>query len=537
MMEKIRRFGGAMITPVLLFAFFGIIVGLTTFFKQELIFGSLATPDSLFYQIMDIIQAGGWTVFNQLSLLFVIGLPISLANKHQGRAAMESFVIYMSFNYFLNAMLGYWGHNFGVDFTQEAGGGSGLAEIAGVKTLDTGMLGALIIAGIAIYLHNRFFDMKVPEWLGTFRGSPIVVGIGFFAMLPVAFLFMVIWPQIQNIIGGLQGFIVGSGYIGIFVFNFLERLLIPTGLHHLLSVPFTHDSVLVDGGLISAWTTQLPEFAASTESLTTLFPEGGFSIYGLTKMFSSIGISLAFIHTARKEKKQEVIGLLVPVALTALFAGVTEPIEFTFLFIAPQLFVAHAAIAGIFSVVLYFAGVSGYITGGLIEALSTNFLPLFMNHWQTYLIMVLIGLVFSAIWYGVFRFIIVKGDLKTPGREATDEKARLLSKNEYKELRENKTEGSFDEDTSDDPTESKESTGELSKAEGYLQALGGKENIDTISNCATRLRVNVYDVSLVADETTFKNYGAFGLMVKGNNVQVIDGTNVLYTRDDIEDLL
>lgn len=116
MMEKLQRFGGAMITPVLLFAFFGIVVGLTTFFKQELIFGSLAAPDSLFFQIMDVIQSGGWTVFNQINLLFAIGLPIGLANKQQGRAAMESFVIYMVFNYFLNSMLGYWGHNFGVDF-------------------------------------------------------------------------------------------------------------------------------------------------------------------------------------------------------------------------------------------------------------------------------------------------------------------------------------------------------------------------------------------------------------------------------------
>lgn len=535
MMQKLQRFGGAMITPVLLFAFFGIVVGLTTFFKQDLIFGSLAAPDHMFYQVMDVIQSGGWTVFNQINLLFAIGLPIGLAHKQQGRAAMESFVIYMVFNYFLNGMLGYWGGNFGVDFSQEAEAGTGLAEVAGVKTLDTGMIGALIIAGIAIYLHNRYFDAKLPDWLGTFRGSPVIVAIGFVVMLPVALIFMIVWPQIQLGIESLQNFLANSGLFGVWLFAFLERLLIPTGMHHLLAMPFQHDSIVVNGGILNSWVNQLSDFAASNESLSTLFPEGGFTMYGLSKIFAPIGISAAFIQTAKPEKKQEIIGLMVPIALTAIIAGITEPIEFTFLFIAPQLYLVHAIIAGTLITVVHLAGISGYMTGGLIEMTSYNFLPLSVNHWQSYLLLLVIGLAFSGIWYVSFRYIILKRNLETPGREALDEEAKLISKDEYHALR--KEEGSFTEDTDSDPKASKEPAGALSKAAGYLEALGGKENIDNVTNCMTRLRVTVKEPTLVAEEAEFKKHGAFGLMKNEKNIQIVDGTSVLYTREEFEELL
>lgn len=533
-MQKIQRFGGAMIIPVMLFAFFGIIVGVTTFFQQEVIFGTLANPDGFFWKLMDVIQQGGWTVFNQINLLFVIGLPISLTNKQQARASMESFVVYMVFNYFLSAMLGHWGSNFGVDFSLDAGGESGLAMVAGVKTLDIGMIGAIAVTLIVIYLHNKYFDLKVPEWLTAFRGSATVVAIGFFVMLPVAAVFMMVWPQVQNLISSLQVFIINSGTFGVWLYTFLERLLIPTGMHHILNTPFQFDNIVINGGLLAGWVNQLPEIARSSgESLRTLFPAGGYALYGLSKVFAPIGISYAFYQTAHEDKKAEVAGLMVPVTLTAIVAGVTEPIEFTFLFIAPVLFLVHALLAATFITVVYIMGISGYFTGGLIEMTSYNFLPLGASHWQQYLLLLGVGLVFSGIWFIVFKTIIVKMDLKTPGRENDEEEMRLYSKKEYQESR-NKND--FD-DPSNDPTESKESTGDLSKPEGYLQALGGKENIESVTNCVTRLRVTVKDEELVAPESIFKKYGALGLVHKGNNVQVIDGTDVTFTREEFEELL
>lgn len=536
MMQKIQRFGGAMITPVLLFAVFGIIVGVTTFLQQDLIFGEIVAQDTLWYQILDVLQQGGWTIFNQLNILFVIGLPIGLANKHQGHASMSSFVLYMTFNYMLSTMLGHWGENFGVDYSLAPEAGSGLTEVAGVKTLDTGMIGALIIAGIVIYLHNKFFDKRLPDWLGTFSGSPTVVAIGFVVMIPVALIFLVVWPQVQIGIVNLQSFITSTGIFGIGIFMFLERLLIPTGMHHLLAKPFEFDSIIVDGGLIPTWIEQMPEMAQNSESLVSQFPEAAFLMYGMSKIFAPIGIALAFYVTARPEKKQEVAGLMIPVTLTAIVAGVTEPIEFTFLFVAPVLFVVHAVLAALLVVTMYLAGITGHFTGGLIEWISYNWLPLGITHWQSYLLQVAIGLAFSAIWFVVFRYLILKMDLKTPGREELNEEARLVSKKEYQESRSNG--GSYDESTENDPEGEVEVAGGVSaKAKGYLNALGGADNIDGVTNCMTRLRITVKDGELVEDEETFKKYGAFGLMKKGENVQIIDGTNVQYTRDEFDNLL
>src|SRR5699024_887658 len=233
-MNAIRRFGSAMIVPVLLFPFFGIIVGLAVLFKNEAIMGNLADPDGLWYQIWTLIENGGWTIFNHMELVFVIGLPISLANKAQGRAVLSALMGYLMFNYFINSILTLWGPAFGVDMQADAGGTSGLTEIAGIKTLDTNILGAIAISGIVIWLHNRYYDKKLPEFLGIFQGGPFVVMIAFFLMIPLAFLTSWIWPMVQNGIASLQDFLVNSSYIGVWLFYFLERLLIQTGLHHFI---------------------------------------------------------------------------------------------------------------------------------------------------------------------------------------------------------------------------------------------------------------------------------------------------------------
>ena len=163
MMQKIQRLGGAMFTPVLLFAFSGMMVGFATLFKNPVIMGSIASESTFWYQMWNVIEQGAWTVFNQLPLLFVIGLPIGLAKKQQARACMEAVVVYLTFNYFLGAILGTWGSSFGVDFAAEVGGTSGLANIAGIKTLDTGMIGAILISLTVVSIHNKFFDVELPE--------------------------------------------------------------------------------------------------------------------------------------------------------------------------------------------------------------------------------------------------------------------------------------------------------------------------------------------------------------------------------------
>ncbi len=261
-MQKVQRFGGAMFTPVLFFAVFGIIVGFATLFKNELVFGAIAHPDTTWYKFWDLIYMGANTVFKQMPLLFAIGLPVSLAKKQQARACLETFVIYVTFLYLTSTMLQYWGTSFGVDFESTART-SGLATVASVKTLDMGIIGALLVAGIAVYLHNRFFDLELPKYVETFNGSPFVVLVGFFTMIPVALAACLIWPHVQRLIASLQQFLASTGVLGVGIYTFMERLMIPFGLHHFIYAPFLYDAAIVDGGVKAYWVAHLSEFAAA----------------------------------------------------------------------------------------------------------------------------------------------------------------------------------------------------------------------------------------------------------------------------------
>lgn len=510
-MQKVQRFGGAMFTPVMLFSFAGLMVGISTLCLNN------ASDTSLWYKLWFMIQEGAWMVFRQMPLLFVIGLPIGLAKKQNARCVLEAFVIYVTFNYFLSTILSFWGAEFGVDFTLEAGGTSGLAMISGIKTLDTGMLGALIISGIVVYLHNKFFDTELPDWLGIFSGSSFVVILGFFLMIPMAFIFATCWPRVQGIMLLLQDFFKSSGTIGVGAYAFCEKILLPTGLHHFIYAPFTLDSAVVPGGLDAYWALHLNEFTQATGSLKEIFPEGGFSLFGNAKVFAPIGITLAFYFTSKKEKRKQVLALMIPAALTAMLTGITEPIEFTFLFIAPVLFFVHAALCACINMAMYAIGAVGAFGNGLIAWLSLNWIPLGAQHYMTYILQVVVGLTFSLIWFGVFYFLIKKFDFKTPGREEDQETTKLYTKQDYKNKKANEDRLTF--------------------AAQILHLLGERANILDVTNCATRLRVNVKDANLVHPEAEFKQIGAHGLSVNGNAIQVIVGLRVPKVRDEFEECL
>lgn len=532
-MERIQRFGGAMFAPVMLFAVAGVLIGFGTLFSTEIVMGSIAVPGTAWHNFWDTVLAGGWTVFNQLPLLFAMSLPIGLANKQNARACMEALVIYLIFNNYLSAILSHYGPTFGVDFTQEVSGGSGLAMIANIKTLDMGMLGALLISGIAIFLHNRYFDKRLPEWLGVFKGSAFVVGIGFIVMLPVALLSAFLWPKIQMLIGYLQSFILSSGLLGVWVFNFLERILIPTGLHHLLYAPFFWDNIVVQGGTSAAWAKNLPLIAANPSPIIEQAPYMIFNGTGHAKMFGCLGLALAIYATADKKNKKKVASLLIPSALTAFMCGVTEPLEFTFLFVAPPLFAVHSVLAGILATVMVAFGVVGNMSGGFLDLLPMNIIPLAANHGFTYVKLFIIGLIAVGVWFIVFKFMIEKFDYMTPGRvskssedESSKEGIKLYTKKDYKE----KTATISDSNKSFD-NEYQE------MADKILIGLGGQDNIKTFTNCVTRLRVVVNDTSKIADDQYFLDTGAYGTSRNGNSIHVIIGMNVQYVADEFATIL
>ncbi len=526
MMEKLQRFGGAMFTPVSLFAFAGISVSFTIIMKNPLIVGDIASEGTLWYSIWSVLEEGAWTIFNQMELLFLIGLSIGLAKKASGRAAMEALVIYLTFNYFVSMLLQQFGLTFGVDFSQEVGGDSGLKMIAGIKTLDTNILGAILVALIVVWLHDRYFEKKLPDWLGIFQGSAYIVILGFFVMIPFAVLTSWLWPIVQSGIASLQGFMATSGTFGVWIYIFLERILIPTGLHHFVYVPFNFGPAIVEGGLQRVWAENMVAFAQSTEPLKTLFPEGGFALHGNSKVFAAPGIALAFYYTARKENRKKVAALLIPITLTAVLAGITEPLEFTFLFLAPVLFVVHALIAATMSTTMYALGVVGDFGGGALSMMSKNWIPLFNNHWDTYLIQFAVGLSFTLIYFLVFRFLINKFNLKTPGREAVDEEAKLYSKKDYKAKK------ASEKETNHVAIEGANQY--TDQAQTFLKAFGGSENIASAANCATRLRVSVKDVEKVQADSAFQSGGAHGVVRNGTAFQVIVGLSVPQVREQFD---
>lgn len=524
MLSQIQRFGGAMFTPVLLFPFAGIVVGIAIMLRNPLFVGeALTAPDNLFAQIVHIIEEGGWAVFRNMPLIFAVGLPIGLAKQAQGRACLAVLISFLTWNYFINAMGMTWGHFFGVNFSAEPVAGSGLAMIAGIKTLDTSIIGAIIISGIVTAIHNRFFDKQLPVFLGIFQGTSFVVILAFFVMLPCAWLTLLGWPKVQMGIESLQAFLRSAGALGVWVYTFLERILIPTGLHHFVYGPFIFGPAAVEGGIQVYWAQHLQEFSQSTLPLKTLFPEGGFALHGNSKVFGSVGIALAIWYTASAENRVKVAGLLIPATLTAVLVGITEPLEFTFLFISPLLFAIHAVLAASMATTMYVFGVVGNMGGGLLDQfLPQNWIPMFHNHASTVFTQIGIGVCFTGLYFVVFKTLIERLNLKTPGREESE--IKLYSKADYKAAR---------GQTSAPAAASQQ----IGQAAGFLQALGGAANIESINNCATRLRIALVDMAQTQSDDVFKALGAHGVVRRGNGIQVIVGLHVPQVRDQLESLM
>ncbi|MBG0635704.1 PTS transporter subunit EIIC [Enterobacter ludwigii] len=524
MLSQIQRFGGAMFTPVLLFPFAGIVVGIAIMLRNPLFVGeALTAPDNLFAQIVHIIEEGGWAVFRNMPLIFAVGLPIGLAKQAQGRACLAVLISFLTWNYFINAMGMTWGHFFGVDFAAEPTAGSGLAMIAGIKTLDTSIIGAIVISGIVTAIHNRYFDKQLPVFLGIFQGTSFVVILAFFVMIPCAWLTLMGWPKVQFGIESLQAFLRSAGALGVWVYTFLERILIPTGLHHFVYGPFIFGPAAVEGGIQVYWAQHLQEFSQSTLPLKTLFPEGGFALHGNAKVFGSVGIALALWYTASPENRVKVAGLLIPATLTAVLVGITEPLEFTFLFISPLLFAVHAVLAATMATVMYIFGVVGNMGGGLLDQfLPQNWIPMFHNHASTVFTQMGIGLCFTGLYFVVFKTLIERLNLKTPGREESE--VKLYSKADYKAARGQTTA----------PAAASQQVGQ---AAGFLQALGGAANIESINNCATRLRIALVDMAQTQSDDVFKALGAHGVVRRGNGIQVIVGLHVPQVRDQLESLM
>ena len=391
--------------------------------------------------------------------------------------------------------------------------GTGQTICLGYHVTDMGVFLGMILGVVVALVHNRFIDTEFEGAMAMYGNSKFV----FVVLLPIVLVMAVVasyvWPVAAAGINALTGVMASAGAFGVFLYGFLNRVLIPTGLHHLVWSPFLYsalgDSMIIGGEQIVG---AKPVFLAllSDPSVAMMRDSARFLTYGLMKTFGVIGVAMAFISTAKKEKKAATKAQIIPATLTACLVGVTEPLEFTFLFAAPALWLVYSVLDGLFQMIVYLIGIRVCATNGIIDFLVLN-LPagIGRTHWPLY---VLVGLVEIVVMYLVFRFLIVKMNLKTPGREDEDaeeaEKKVVLANNNYTEV-----------------------------AAGVLKAIGGKENVSSVDYCATRLRFTIKDYTAV-DEKAVKAAGAAGVIRPDKTTcQVIIGTKVQFVYDELKKML
>ena len=529
MLQKIQRFGGAMFAPAMLFSISGLMVGVSALATSADIVGDLAVYGTPWYVFWTIIQRGSWTVFKRLPLLFAVALPIGLAQKQPARCCLEALVAYFAYCFFLSEIIKLSGDNLGLKYPSSLTPASGITIIDGIKTLDTGIIGPLAVSATVVAIHDHFYDAKVPDWLGTFSGSSLVYLISFFAVLALAAISAVIVPFVYAATETLRHALVGVGPFGVGIFVFLERALEPMGLHHLLYMPIYYDNLVINDGIYATWTNLLPILSHSTRPLNELAPWAGFTATGWVKLFGLPAIAAAFYTTAKPERRAGLKAILVPAIVASVVCGVTEPLEFLFMFTHPGLFLLYAVLSSCLAMAMNFFGIVGIFSGGLMEMAAFNFIPLMRTHAGSYLLALGIGLIFSAIFFLSFRGLILTFGLKTPGREDHIASSAALSR---------LTGGNVDEKRS-----SKTSASESQASQDHLLAeqvvalLGGASNIVGATNCATRLRVEVVDPSVVADNAAFVAVGAKGLIVTGKTAQVIIGVSVPRVKEHFDQVM
>lgn len=528
MLQKIQRFGGAMFAPAMLFSISGLMVGVSALATSADIVGDLAVYGTPWYVFWTIIQRGSWTVFKRLPLLFAVALPIGLAQKQPARCCLEALVAYFAYCFFLSEIIKLSGDNLGLKYPSSLTSASGITIIDGIKTLDTGIIGPLAVSATVVAIHDRFYDAKVPDWLGTFSGSSLVYLISFFAVFALAAISAAIVPSVYAVTETLRHALAGVGPFGVGIFVLLERALEPMGLHHLLYMPIYYDNLVINDGIYATWSSLLPILSHSTRPLNELAPWAGFTATGWVKLFGLPAIAAAFYSTAKPERRAGLRVILVPAIIASVVCGVTEPLEFLFMFTHPGLFFLYAVLSSCLATTMNLFGIVGIFSGGLMEMAAFNFIPLMRMHAGAYLLALGIGLAFSLIFFVSFRALILIYDLKTPGRE--DHVANRAAIDHL-------TGSGFAKEQSPNDEVNSQSDQDHVLAERVIQLLGGVGNIAGATNCATRLRIEVADPSIVADNASFVAAGAKGLIITGKTAQVVIGISVPRVKEHFDQIM
>lgn len=513
----LQRIGRSFMLPIALLPIAGLFLGVGSSFTNETMLEtyrltSVIYPGGIVYTAFDIMSKAGSVVFDNLALLFAIGVAIGMAKNEKAVAALSSVIAYLVMNTVISALITAKG---GV----EAMPANSTASVLGITSLQMGVFGGIIVGLGVAALHNRFYKIQLTPVLSFFEGTKFIPIISSVVFLIVGGIMFFVWPLIQTAISGLGNLVLKSGYAGTWIYGIIERALIPFGLHHVFYMPFWQTGVggtaIIDGNVINgAQNIFFAELASKSTKVfsveATRFMSGKFPfmIFGLP------GAALAMYRCARPNKRKVVGGLLLSAALTAMLTGITEPIEFTFLFVAPIMYVVHCILAGLSYMLMHIlrVGVGMTFSGGIIDLILFGVLQ--GNAKTRWLWIVAVGLVYFVIYYFVFKIMITKLNLKTPGRDDNQE-VKLYTRKDMK----NKNKG-----------------GITDRAIAILQGLGGSSNITDLDCCATRLRVTVKDSAKVS-KGALQATGASGVITKGNGIQVVYGPTVSVIKSEVEEAM
>ena len=532
MKQKVQVFAGSMMIPVILLVIAGIFIGIGAAFANlenvnALHLGWLVKEGNLAHNFFLILNSLGFMVMRFLPVFFAVGLAFGLSKKEKGWAAFGGLVLFLGMNTVINTLLGI-NNLTSATTTVEALMQSGYTElnaqnfnslfgqVLGIFTYDMGIFSGLIAGIVTSFIHNKYCEIQLPNALSFFAGPRFVQIVIAIAAIPVGIILYYVWPSIGLGLASFSDFITTSGLIGTFVFGAADRALLPIGIHHLIAFPIEYTKVggtmLVDGTLFEGVRNiMLAQMGSPTESeyIVRNFTTGRilFQFGGLP------GAALAMYFTAKRENRKKVASILVPAILTAALIGVTEPIEYTFLFVQPLLyFLIHVPLSGLSYVLTEALNVS--IVGTAVRDMFPNLLQPDKVHAMA--LIFLIPAYFAAYFFS-FRWAILKFNMNTPGREDNNEDIKLYSKKDYVEQ------------------QGSESANQI---RGIIQSLGGEGNILNITNCATRLRVEVLDASKVDDDGKWVHeLGAKGVVRNGNFLQIIYGTHVMTLARQVKDEL
>ena len=523
----LQRVGRSFMLPIAVLPVAGLLLGIGSSFTNATMIDTyglqaILGEGTILNMFLTVLSKAGSALFDNLPIIFAVGCAIGMAKKEKEVAALSAVIAYFTMNAAVNAMLVNSGQILDdgsiADFVLEGT----ITSSVGIQTLQMGVFGGIIVGLGVAALHNRFYTIELPSALAFFSGSRFVPIISTVVYVLVGIGMFFVWPMVQNGIYALGGLVTGTGYLGTLIFGIIKRALIPFGLHHVFYLPFWQTGVggsmevagkMIEGGQ-NIFFAQLADPSTvhfSADACRYFSGEFIFMIFGLP------GAALAMYQTAKPEKKKQAGGLLLSAALACMATGITEPLEFSFLFVAPMLFAVQVILAGAAYMIAHILNIAVGLTfsGGLLDLFLFGILQ--GNAKTSWLRIIPVGIIYFLLYYGIFKFLILKFDLKTPGREDEDVETKLYTKADYNAAKESGVKGA-----------------EVSAL--ITAGLGGKSNIEDVDCCATRLRCTIKDPAKV-QEALLKQSGSRGVILKGKGIQVIYGPQVAVLKTNLEAFL